>query len=491
MVSQSTISLDQIFAQPPEPKGHGGCGSCGSGDAASKCGNGLEKIYPTTAVRFGYLRYIGEFSHAHDMKFTCGAKVVIQTRRGIEIGEQVSLTCGGCDKSVSRDQMKDWVDTCGRDSFVFDAGRILREATASDLAELAHMQQDGKRRLEFAQRVANRLNLPLKVVDCESLFGGERIIFFFMSEDRVDFRDMVRELAAEFHTRIEMRQVGARDEARLLADYETCGREVCCKVFLKTLRPVSMKMAKMQKATLDPSKVSGRCGRLKCCLRYEHITYEELEASLPRQGAFLRTAHGDGFVIKRQTLTQLVQIRQEDGAMVTVVVEDVLEVDGRVVPGKEEALQDLMAAREKRVAAAARAPERAPREPRGERRPRGERPAREERPAAPRPTRDRPKPESRPRPPAAEPEEAGGAPDDEFGTGLPGGEAGPSSARDEDRMDGGDAAADGPGDAADSQPREGDGGPSRGRRRRGRRRRRGGGGGGSEGGGSPPGGPAD
>ncbi len=477
MVSQSTISLEQIFATPPEPQKHGGCGSCGSGDAASKCGNGLEKIYPTTAVRFGYLRYIGEFTHAPDMKFTCGAKVVIQTRRGIEIGEQVSLTCGGCDKSVSRDQMKQWVDTCGRDSFVFDAGRILREATASDLAELAHMQQEGKRRVDFARRVSSRLNLPLKVVDCESLFGGERIIFFFMSEDRVDFREMVRELAAEFHTRIEMRQVGARDEARLLADYETCGREVCCKVFLKTLRPVSMKMAKMQKATLDPSKVSGRCGRLKCCLRYEHITYEELEASLPRQGAFLRTPHGDGFVVKRQTLTQLVQIRQEDGALVTVVVEDVLEIDGRIVSGKEDALRDLIAERERRAAASARSADRAPREPRGERRPRRERPARGERPAGQRGPAER----------------AGEARSDDAGDGGEAFGAGVDDElpRDTEAPEVDDATTPDSGDGSGDSPREG--GAPRGRRRRGRRRRRGGGGGGgpSEGGGAPSGGSAD
>ena len=114
------------------------------------------------------------------------------------------------------------------------------------------------------------------------MFGGERILFYFTAEERIDFRSMVRDLTTEYRTRIEMRQVGARDEARLLADYETCGREVCCKVFLKTLRPITMRMAKLQKATLDPTQVSGRCGRLKCCLRYEHVGYEELDKKLPR-----------------------------------------------------------------------------------------------------------------------------------------------------------------------------------------------------------------
>lgn len=320
---QPNVNLDVLGPTPDGEESHGGCGSCGSGE---KCGNGLEKVYPTTAVRFGYMRYIGEFTHAPDMKFTCGAKVVIQTRRGLEMGEQVSLTCSGCDKSVTRDQMKSWVDSCGSDSYVFDAGRIIREATAADLAEYAHIQGDNHNRRLFGQQVAKRHKLPMKVVECEAPFGGERLIFYFTSEERVDFRDVVKDLATEYRTRIEMRQIGARDEARLLADYETCGREVCCKVFLKTLRPISMRMAKLQKATLDPSQVSGRCGRLKCCLRYEHESYEELDKKLPRTGVRIRTAHGEGVIVNRQILTQLVQIRTDQDVLVTVVAEDILEV---------------------------------------------------------------------------------------------------------------------------------------------------------------------
>lgn len=335
---QSSISLEQIFSEPPKERSHSGCGSCGSGGSGERCGNGLEKIYPTTAVRFGYMRYIGEFSHAADMKFTCGARVVISTRRGVEIGEQVSLTCTGCDKSVTRDQMKSWVETCGEDSFIFDAGRILREATSTDLAEYAHIQDDNRNRRAFCQNLAKKAGLNLKVLECESTFGGERIIFYFTSEDRVDFRGLVKELAHEYRTRIEMRQIGARDEARLLADFETCGREVCCKVFLKTLRPITMRMAKLQKATLDPSQVSGRCGRLKCCLRYEHESYEELDKKLPKVGIRIRTNHGEGVVVNRQILTQLVQIRIEGDKLITVVAEDITAVGvppPAVVPSAE------------------------------------------------------------------------------------------------------------------------------------------------------------
>lgn len=326
---ESKIPLSQFMEELSSTKTHSGCGSCGSGSNGGKstCGNGLEKIYPTTAIRFGYMKQIGEFTHSEDMKFSCGAKVIIQTKRGLEMGDQVSLTCNGCDKSVTREQMKDWVDASGDDSYLFEAGRILREATAADLAEYARIQSDNQKKKNFCQQAATNLKLPLAVIECESLFGGERIIFYFSAAERIDFRSMVKDLAHEYRTRIEMRQIGARDEARLLADFETCGREVCCKVFLKTLRPISMRMAKVQKATLDPSQVSGRCGRLKCCLRYEHTGYEELDKQLPRIGVRIRTSHGVGLIINRQILTQLVQLKLDNNSIVTVVAEDIIEVN--------------------------------------------------------------------------------------------------------------------------------------------------------------------
>jgi len=304
-------------------KSSGGCGS--GGCSTGTCGNGLEKVYPTAAVRYGYMKNVGEFRYPDDsMKFGCGASVIIQTGRGIEFGEMVSLTCDGCDKCVSRDQIREYVDASGPDYYHFGEGKIIRLATQDDESEWDRIRADTLARRKFCQEQADRHNLPMKVIECEHLFGGERIIFYFMAEGRVDFRTLVRELAQEFQTRIEMRQVGARDEARLLADYETCGRECCCKNFLKTLKPVSMKMAKMQKATLDPAKVSGRCGRLKCCLRYEHTTYEELDRKLPRHGARVYTPSGRGTVIGRQILTQLLQIQTDDGGRVALAVEDLL-----------------------------------------------------------------------------------------------------------------------------------------------------------------------
>ena len=327
---EPTISLEQFDDEPSEGRSHSGCAACGTGRAladASHSDNGVERTYLTTGVRFGYIRYIGEFTYPPDLRFTCGAKVVIQTQRGIELGEQVSLTCTGCDKSVTPEQIKEWVKHSGEDTYIFNAGRILREATAADLAEFARIQSSCRQKRDFAQQVAKRQKLPLKVVECECPLGGERIIFYFTAAERVDFRAMVKDLAKEYRTRIEMRQIGARDEARLLADYETCGREICCKVFLKTLKPISMRMAKLQKATLDPSQVSGRCGRLKCCLRFEHNSYEELDKQLPRTGVRIRTNHGEGVIVNRQVLTQLVQIRTDSDTLVSVVAEDITAVD--------------------------------------------------------------------------------------------------------------------------------------------------------------------
>ncbi len=310
--------------EPTDGPGEAPAGGCSAGEP---CGSGLEKIYPTTAVRYGLMRYIGEFSRREHMKFACEAKVVIQTKRGIEIGEQVSLTCHGCSQSVSREQILEFTARSGSSYYELGSGKVLREASADDLAEYEHITSGAKAKRDLCAQMARDHSLDIKIVSCEPLFGGERIIFYFVAEARVDFRALVKDLAREFQTRIEMRQVGARDEARLVADYETCGRECCCRTFLKSLKPVNMKMAKLQKATLDPSKVSGRCGRLKCCLRYEHTSYEELNASLPRMGARVTTKFGPGTVVDRQILTQLLQLQTEGGGRIAVGVEDLVSPD--------------------------------------------------------------------------------------------------------------------------------------------------------------------
>jgi cell fate regulator YaaT (PSP1 superfamily) len=189
---------------------------------------------------------------------------------------------------------------------------VLRIATVEDLNQQARIDQTRPQMTRHAKALVERMKLPMKLVDAEPILGGDKITFYFISEERIDFRELVTELAAEHQTRIEMRQVGSRDEARLTADYEKCGQHCCCKQFLKVLKPVSMKNAKIQKATLDPLKISGRCGRLMCCLRYEESTYDDLRARLPKKRTRVSGEFGTGYVIDTQILTQLCLVQLDD-----------------------------------------------------------------------------------------------------------------------------------------------------------------------------------
>jgi cell fate regulator YaaT (PSP1 superfamily) len=169
----------------------------------------------------------------------------------------------------------------------------------------------------------------MKLADVERLYGGERVIIYYLAEDRIDFRELVKVLAKEFQTRIEMRQIGVRDEAKLLADYGDCGKPVCCNTHLSEMPPVSMKMAKLQRATLDPSKISGRCGRLKCCLRYEYDTYQSLQRDLPPVGADVVTNNGRGRVLAQEILAAQLLIETEDMRRIMIHASDVLTVLSR------------------------------------------------------------------------------------------------------------------------------------------------------------------
>ncbi len=205
-------------------------------------------------------------------------------------------------------------------------GQILREMTDDDLNELAHMNAQEGREFEVCRDYVQKLNLEMQLVDVEHLFGGERIVVYYLAESRVDFRELVRQLASEFQTRIEMRQIGVRDEAKLLADYGDCGKPVCCNTHLSEMPPVSMKMAKLQKATLDPTKISGRCGRLKCCLRYEYDTYEAHQKEMPPIGSEIITGSGRARVLNHELLVRQVLVQTEDGRRTLIDASEVLTV---------------------------------------------------------------------------------------------------------------------------------------------------------------------
>lgn len=265
-------------------------------------------------VRYGRMGFFGWFSHnGVDVEKT-RTRVVIKTKRGLELGDIVGPYCykGGHFKYSSQ-QIEQYYDKRTKDYPLSDGGTFVRYATQEDLMEGEHLDLSAAKELKFAQKLAKDMELPMKMVDAEHLLGGERVVIYFLSEIRVDFRDLVKTLAKEYQTRIELRQVGARDEARLIGDYESCGQQCCCKRFLKILAPVNMRMAKTQKATLDPSKISGHCGRLKCCLRYEDSTYRELKKAMPNRSSMVKTASGTGKVVDCQILTQLVNVQFPGG----------------------------------------------------------------------------------------------------------------------------------------------------------------------------------
>ena len=206
------------------------------------------------------------------------------------------------------------------------SGQLLREMSEQDINEYAHLQASRTSKLETCQKHIDKFKLEMDLVELEHLFGGERVIVYYLAEQRIDFRQLVKSLASEFQTRIEMRQIGVRDEAKLLADYGDCGKPVCCNTHLTSMPPVSMKMAKIQKATLDPTKISGRCGRLKCCLRYEYDTYEELQKELPRIGVDVVTRNGRARVLGHEILAQQILVQTEDHRRVLIDAAEVLSV---------------------------------------------------------------------------------------------------------------------------------------------------------------------
>jgi cell fate regulator YaaT (PSP1 superfamily) len=279
-------------------------------------------------VRYGKTSILGWFVHDEKTMPKANSKVMIKTERGLEIGEVVgrfSYKTGAFKKS--EEAVVDYYGQGAAECPVTAGGKFVRYATEQDLSEEHHINIGAKEELAKCKQAINELKLPMKLVDIEHVFGGERIIFYFTAESRIDFRELVKRLAKEFQTRIEMRQVGSRDAAKIAADIEVCGEQCCCQRFLKILKPVNMKMAKLQKATLDPSKISGYCGRLKCCLRYEDHTYRDLVKRLPRKRSRVRTPHGDGFVIDAQILTQLVCVRTDDGNVFAVPVEEIVILD--------------------------------------------------------------------------------------------------------------------------------------------------------------------
>ena len=241
-----------------------------------------------------------------------GAPVIVEADRGEDLGEITALgsiaerkcaTSGGCATPLPEK-------------------RVLRVAGEAEVVQIEELRADETRVRTEARKLVARHKLNMKVTEAEWQFDKNKLIIYFTADRRVDFRELVRSLARTFRTRIELRQIGVRDESALLGGVGRCGRELCSSVWLPTLKPVSLQLAKDQRLSLNPAQISGGCGRLMCCLMYEHKTYVEARRRFPREGKTLRTSLGEEKVVRIEILKETVTLRSTHGERRTVSLEE-------------------------------------------------------------------------------------------------------------------------------------------------------------------------
>jgi cell fate regulator YaaT (PSP1 superfamily) len=259
-------------------------------------------------VQFRYAGQIHQYD-AGSLPLACGDRVLVQVNRGSDLG-----TVTVAPQTIAEADVK---------------GPLPRVIKKADHRELGREQVNLRRARESEQICLHRIReraLRMKLVKVESAYDGSKMTFYFFAEGRVDFRDLVRDLAQTLHTRIEMKQIGNRDETKLVGGVGPCGRELCCSSWLREFSAVSVKMAKEQGLSLNPSKLAGMCGRLKCCLRYEYDTYRELGRALPSLGSHVESVKGNGVVTRQNLLKQTVVVRRDDdGVEIEAQLEDLVK----------------------------------------------------------------------------------------------------------------------------------------------------------------------
>ena len=243
------------------------------------------------------------------LELTLGEIVVVETSRGIECG-----TVSEAVKSISDEQI------------VKPLKSVLRIATDTDRKKLEENKRKAAEAFNVCEKKVLQHKLDMKLVDVEYAFDGSKILFYFTSDGRVDFRELVKDLAANFHTRIELRQIGVRDEAKMLGGLGICGQPFCCARFLDEFQPVSIKMAKEQGLSLNPTKISGSCGRLMCCLKYEQDAYEYLNSITPPVGSLVNTPSGTGTVVDLNVLTGTLYGKVGEDTTLTKINKDDVEL---------------------------------------------------------------------------------------------------------------------------------------------------------------------
>jgi cell fate regulator YaaT (PSP1 superfamily) len=240
-----------------------------------------------------------------------GQHVIVEADRGEDLGQITALgtiaerkcsSSGGCSTPAPE-------------------RRVVRLARTDEVGRVGALRSDEQRVRTETRRLVDKHGLKMKVTEAEWQFDRNKLIIYFTAERRVDFRELVRDLARTFRTRIELKQIGVRDEAALLGGVGRCGRELCCSTWLPELKPVSLQLAKDQRLSLNPAQISGCCGRLMCCLMYEHRTYVEARRRFPREGKVLRTARGEERVVTVDIWRDLVTLRDVEGTRRTVALE--------------------------------------------------------------------------------------------------------------------------------------------------------------------------
>lgn len=236
-------------------------------------------------------------------------KVIVETARGVECGEVV-ITRREIDEAQFANPVKP----------------VIRIATKQDFAAIERNKQKEKEAFRICEEKIKLHKLKMSLIDVECTFDNSKLLFYFTAENRIDFRELVKDLAAVFRTRIELRQIGVRDEAKMLGGLGICGQPFCCSRFLGEFQPVSIKMAKEQSLSLNPTKISGTCGRLMCCLKYEQDSYEELLKTTPKAGAIVKTADGKGIVEEANLLTGKLRIKLDKTDAVVTLDKSEVEV---------------------------------------------------------------------------------------------------------------------------------------------------------------------
>ena len=243
---------------------------------------------------------------AGSLELSTGDHIIVETERGVGVGQ------------VVKPPVEKEAGTTGTLTLV------KRKATADDMAMVERINQKEREAYRFCVNRIIERNMPMKLVRVEYQFDSSKAVFFFTADGRVDFRDLVKDLAHSFHTRIEMRQIGVRDEAKMTGGIGICGRELCCSSWLRDFQPVSVKMAKEQNLALNPNKISGQCGRLLCCLDYEYETYCCLRKNFPKSGKRIRTVNAVGVVDKVNILTGNITLKLDDNKIITIKREEII-----------------------------------------------------------------------------------------------------------------------------------------------------------------------